>query len=88
MRNELARMLDRLPRTVVFVTHDSEESAQLADRIIVLSERPARICCEFHLNLERPREPTHPRVVETVHKILAEMGLEHKASAARSSLVS
>lgn len=88
MRSELARMLDRLPRTVVLVTHDIEESAQLADRIIVLSERPARICCEFHLNLERPREPTHPRVVETVHKILAEMGLEHKASAARSSLVS
>lgn len=87
MRNELARMLDRLPRTVVLVTHDIEESAQLADRIIVLSERPARICCEFRLNLERPREPTHPRVVDTVHKILAEMGLEHKASAAVSSLV-
>jgi NitT/TauT family transport system ATP-binding protein len=88
MRNELARMLDQLPRTVVLVTHDIEESAQLADRIIVLSERPARICCEFPLNLERPREPTHPRVVDTVHKILAEMGLEHKASAALSALVS
>jgi NitT/TauT family transport system ATP-binding protein len=88
MRNELARMLDQLPRTVVLVTHDIEESAQLADRIIVLSERPARICCEFHLNIARPREPTHPRVVETVHKILAEMGLERKGSAALSSLVS
>jgi NitT/TauT family transport system ATP-binding protein len=81
MRNELARMLDQLPRTVVLVTHDIEESAQLADRIVVLSERPARICCEFRLNIERPREPTHPCVVDTVHKILAEMGLEHKASA-------
>jgi NitT/TauT family transport system ATP-binding protein len=88
MRNELARMLDRLPRTVVLVTHDIEESAQLADRIIVLSERPARICCEFHLDVERPREPTHPSVVETVHKILAEMGLERKGSAAFSSMVS
>jgi len=82
MRNELARMLDQLPRTVVLVTHDIEESAQLADRIIVLSERPARICCELHVNLERPREPTHPRVVDTVHKILAEMGLEQEASMA------
>lgn len=82
MRNELARMLDQLPRTVVLVTHDIEEAAQLADRIIVLSERPARVCCEFHVNLDRPREPTHPRVVDTVHKILAEMGLEHKAHAA------
>jgi NitT/TauT family transport system ATP-binding protein len=82
MRNELARMLDQLPRTVVLVTHDIEESAQLADRIIVLSERPARICCELHVNVERPREPTHPRVVDTVHQILAEMGLEQKASMA------
>jgi NitT/TauT family transport system ATP-binding protein len=82
MRNELARMLDRLPRTVVLVTHDIEESAQLADRIIVLSVRPARICCELHVNVERPREPTHPRVVDTVHQILAEMGLEQKASMA------
>ena len=82
MRNELAQMLDQLPRTVVLVTHDIEESAQLADRIVVLSERPTRICCEFRVNVERPREPTHPRVVDTVHKILAEMGLEHKTSGA------
>jgi NitT/TauT family transport system ATP-binding protein len=82
MRAELSRMLDQLPRTVVLVTHDIEEAAQLADRIIVLSERPARICCELHVNVERPREPTHPRVVDTVHKILAEMGLEQKASMA------
>src|SRR5690348_17917389 len=40
MRNELARMLLQLPRTVVLVTHDVEEAAQLADRIIVLSDRP------------------------------------------------
>jgi NitT/TauT family transport system ATP-binding protein len=78
MRNELARMLMQLPRTVVLVTHDIEEAAQLADRIIVLSDRPARICAEFRLDLERPRELTHPTVVTTVHKILAELGLEHK----------
>ncbi|HEX6731838.1 MAG TPA: ABC transporter ATP-binding protein [Pyrinomonadaceae bacterium] len=82
MRNELARMLAQLPRTVVLVTHDIEEAAQLADRIIVLSDRPARICSEFYVDLSRPREPTHPQVVETVHKILAELGLEHAESRA------
>ena len=56
MRRELARMLDELPRTVVLVTHDIEEAAQLADRILVLSERPARICRELHVTLRRPRE--------------------------------
>ena len=78
MRNELARMLDQLPRTVVLVTHDIEEAAQLADRIIVLSDRPARICSEFQVELPRPRELTHPTVVTTVHEILAELGLEHE----------
>ena len=79
MRNELARMLDQLPRTVVLVTHDIEEAAQLADRIVVLSDRPARICSEFLVELPRPRELTHPAVVTTVHQILTEMGLEHEA---------
>ena len=78
MRNELARMLMQLPRTVVLVTHDIEEAAQLADRIIVLSDRPARICSEFRVELPRPRELTHEVVVSTVHGILAELGLEQK----------
>lgn len=76
MRRELARMLEELPRTVVLVTHDIEEAAQLADRILVLSDRPARICRELHASIGRPREPTHPEVVETVHCVLMELGLE------------
>src|ERR1700730_13276895 len=76
LRRELARMLEELPRTVVLVTHDIEEAAQLADRILVLSDRPARICRELHVSIPRPRELTHPQVVETVHAILAEFGLE------------
>lgn len=76
LRRELARMLEELPRTVVLVTHDIEEAAQLADRILVLTERPARICREVIVDVPRPREPTHPQVVETVRAILAEFGLE------------
>src|SRR6266699_1285949 len=76
MRRELVRMLEELPRTVMLVTHDNEEAAQLADRILVLSDRPAHICRELHVKLSRPREATHPEVVETVHAILAEFGLE------------
>jgi ABC-type nitrate/sulfonate/bicarbonate transport system ATPase subunit len=85
MRNELARMLDQLPRTVILVTHDIEEAAQLADRIVVLSDRPARICSEFYVELARPRELTHPTVVTTVHEILAELGLEHEGRQTESN---
>jgi ABC-type nitrate/sulfonate/bicarbonate transport system ATPase subunit len=76
LRRELARMLRERPRTVVLVTHDIEEAAQLADRVVVLSERPARIRCELTLELERPRDPTHPEVVEAMHRILTVLGLE------------
>ena len=76
MRRELARMLMERPRTTVLVTHDIEEAAQLADRVIVLSERPARIRRELRLDLPRPRDLTHPQGVEAIHTVLAEMGLE------------
>ncbi|MGH9900262.1 MAG: ABC transporter ATP-binding protein [Pyrinomonadaceae bacterium] len=77
MRRELARMLRERPRTVVLVTHDIEEAAQLADRVVVLTERPAVIRRELRLELPRPRDLTHPEVVEAVHEILTELGLEH-----------
>ncbi|PYS50148.1 MAG: sulfate ABC transporter ATP-binding protein [Acidobacteria bacterium] len=79
LRRELARMLKERPRTVVLVTHDIEEAAQLADRVIVLSDRPARIRCELQLAAERPRDPTHPEVIDAMHQILTVLGLEHDA---------
>ena len=77
LRRELARLLRERPRTVVLVTHDIEEASQLADRVVVLSERPAQIRCELNLDLERPRDPTHPLVVEAGHRILTVLGLEN-----------
>jgi NitT/TauT family transport system ATP-binding protein len=61
---------------VVLVTHDIEEAAQLADRIIVLTGRPAGIRTELKLTLPRPRAPTHPAVVDTVERILTELRTE------------
>ena len=76
LRQELARMLHERPRTVVLVTHDIEEAAQLADRVIVLTERPATIRCELPVKVARPRDLTHPEVVGAVERILKEMGLQ------------
>ena len=60
LRRELARLLALRPRTVIFVTHDIEEAAQLADRVLVLTERPARIRTELRLTTPRPRDLTRP----------------------------
>ena len=76
LRGELARLLIEQPRTVVLVTHDIEEAAQLADRVLVLSERPARVREEILLAEPRPRDLTHPAVVAAVHRILTGLGLE------------
>ncbi|BDI29340.1 ABC transporter ATP-binding protein [Capsulimonas corticalis] len=84
MRRELVRLLQSCPCTVVFVTHDLEEAAQLADRIIVLSERPSRIQCELAIELPRPRDVTHPLVVDAVSQMLSELGLREDQTAACS----
>ena len=76
MRRELARILEERPRTVLLVTHDIEEAAQLADRIFVLSHRPARISFELSICHPRPRDLTHPEVVAATERILRELGLE------------
>lgn len=82
MRHELVRLLDSgaSRRTVVMVTHDIEEAAQLADRIVLLSGRPARISCELRVEVPQPRSLTHPAVVEATRRIIAELGLEDVAS--------
>src|SRR5687768_13782576 len=43
MRNELLRILAQERHTVLLITHDVEEAVHLADRIMVLSQRPTRI---------------------------------------------
>jgi len=41
--------------TVVLVTHDVDEALLLADRVVVLTERPARVALDLDVDLERPR---------------------------------
>jgi NitT/TauT family transport system ATP-binding protein len=81
MRRELIHLLEKRPRTVVFVTHDIEEAAQLADRVLVLSNRPATICKELHIYAPKPRDLTDHAVVQAMKTILTELGLQTPGSA-------
>ncbi len=42
-------------RTVLFITHDVDESIFLSDRVIVMSPRPGRVVADFANPLPRPR---------------------------------
>jgi ABC-type nitrate/sulfonate/bicarbonate transport system ATPase subunit len=48
MRADLVRIWQRERKTVLFVTHDIDEAIQLADRIVVLSSRPANDSTRRH----------------------------------------
>jgi NitT/TauT family transport system ATP-binding protein len=58
-RSELQQMLTDLWQenqiTILFVTHNIDEAIVLGSRVLVFSERPGRIACEFKIELPRPR---------------------------------
>jgi NitT/TauT family transport system ATP-binding protein len=55
MATELMRIWEVRGVTVVMVTHSIAEAVLLADRVVVLSPRPARVQLDLPINLERPR---------------------------------
>jgi len=55
MQQELLRIAEATRKTVVFVTHQIDEAVLLADRIAVLSARPARLMRTIEVDLPRPR---------------------------------
>jgi len=56
LQHEIADLLVRTPKTVVFITHNMDEAIFFSDRILVLSSRPARILEEVSVELPRPRK--------------------------------
>ncbi|MBI2148352.1 ABC transporter ATP-binding protein [Candidatus Woesearchaeota archaeon] len=52
---ELMNLWERERKTVVFVSHDIDEAIMLADRVIILSNKPSKIKGEIRVNLPRPR---------------------------------
>jgi len=66
----LLRVWGKFSQTALFVTHDVEEALKLADRVYILSERPARVKAVIAISLERPRDPTDTDFVHLKAKVL------------------
>jgi len=78
MRRELLRIWQREKKTVLFVTHDIDESVQLADRVVVMSARPAEIRRIVTIDVPHPRDLSSPRYIELRDGIFEEIGLAHR----------
>ena len=76
MRIELRRILSQEQRTCLLVTHDVEEAIQLADRILILSARPARIQAALDVPFPHPRKLSSSVVMALKEHILRELGVE------------
>lgn len=75
MRADLVRIWQEERKTVLFVTHDIEEAVQLADRVVVMSRRPATIQTVFDIDLPRPRDLDSPDYLRCRDRIFAAMGM-------------
>ena len=61
------------------VTHDVEEALLLADRVLVLSHRPARVLDDLRIERPRPRRRDDNALVGLRTRVLARLGLEEAA---------
>jgi len=78
MRRELLRIWRAERKTILFVTHDIEESVQLADRVVVMSTRPAHFRNIMEIDIPHPRDISSRRYLELRDSIFEQIGLAHK----------
>ncbi|MHB8276073.1 MAG: ABC transporter ATP-binding protein [Candidatus Humimicrobiaceae bacterium] len=64
LEDEVLKMWKKLGTTVIFITHNIEEAVYLAERILILSQKPASIKEELIVDLPRPRDVSSPEFVE------------------------
>lgn len=63
LEDEVIRLWRELGSTILFVTHNIEEAVYLAERILVLSQKPSTIKDEVMVDLPRPRNIADPEFV-------------------------
>ncbi|WP_425067992.1 ABC transporter ATP-binding protein [Reyranella sp.] len=75
MQGELTRLWQARGFTVLMVTHDVEEALLLSNRVIVFSDRPARIRADLKVDLPYPRHRDHPELLRLRREVLGLLGL-------------
>jgi NitT/TauT family transport system ATP-binding protein len=79
MQREIVALWERERFTALLVTHDVEEALLLADRVLVLSDRPACIRADIRVETPRPRRRDDAGLVTLREEILGLLGLAEAA---------
>ena len=69
LEDELIRLWNQIETTVVFITHNIEEAVYLAERIIVLTNKPTTIKEDIEVSLPRPRNIADPEFVKLRNRV-------------------
>lgn len=72
LEDEVIRLWKATGSTVLFITHNLEEAVYLAERVLVLSNKPATIKAEVNVDLERPRKVSSPDFIR-IRKQITDM---------------
>lgn len=73
---ELQQIWLKTKKTILFVTHNVEEAAILADRVVVMSANPGGIKKEFQIQVARPRQPGDVDLAYLMNNIMQELKTE------------
>jgi NitT/TauT family transport system ATP-binding protein len=70
LQKELLDIWHKTKKTIIFVTHSVDEAVYLADRLVVLTSRPGRVCEIIPIDLDRPRDRTSADFALVRRKVL------------------
>jgi NitT/TauT family transport system ATP-binding protein len=85
LQDLLLEVWERTGLTMVFVTHDIEEAAYMADRIVVLSASPARVKETVDVDLPRPRDQIATKALPAFVELRGRIFASVRSEAARRS---
>jgi NitT/TauT family transport system ATP-binding protein len=71
MQREVLHIWERTRKTILFVTHDIDEAVIMADRIVVMAQRPTSVLEIEEVTLPRPRLREDPKVGQIARRLSA-----------------
>lgn len=78
MREEVINMHQLIGKTIIFITHDIEEALMMADRVVLFTDRPARVKIDTKLDSPHPRDVVCDSQLEDLRReVYQELGVHY-----------